>query len=67
MRSRGRIGGQVRLRVRYKTYATAWFDYLLVSKEEMRRIVQGTGWRVTRFIDSGSPSYIGVIEKVCCL
>ena len=61
---RGRMGGQIRLRVRYKTYATPWFDYLLVSKDEMRAILDGTGWRVTRFIDSGSQSYVGIIGKV---
>ena len=62
-RGRGRMGGQVRVRVRYQTYASPWFDYLLVSKKEMRTVVAGTGWFVSRFIDSKGPSYIAVIEK----
>ncbi len=62
-RERGRMGGQVRLRVRYKTYATPWFDYLLVSRDEMRRILDGTGWRVGRFVDSAGSAYVAVIEK----
>ena len=39
-RNRGRMAGQIRLRVRYKKYATPWFDYLMVSKEEMENIQQ---------------------------
>lgn len=61
-RARGRMGGQVRLRVRYRNYATPWFDYLLVSRDEMRGIMEGTGWRVTHFTDSGA-IYCAVIEK----
>jgi len=62
-RARGRMGGQVRLRVRYKGYATPWFDYLLVSRDEMREIMDGTGWRVKHFTDSGA-IYCTVIEKL---
>ena len=29
----GRMAGQIRLRVRYRSYTTPWFDYLMVSKE----------------------------------
>ncbi len=62
-RKRGRMGGQVRIRVRFKKYATKWFDYLMVSKEEMREILRGTGWKVERFIDSEDSSYIATISK----
>ncbi|MGA8904836.1 MAG: class I SAM-dependent methyltransferase [Candidatus Bathyarchaeia archaeon] len=63
-RRRGRMGGQLRIRVRYREYATPWFDYLLVSKREMRDILKGTGWRLKRTLDSSrSPAYIAVIEK----
>ena len=57
------MAGQLRLRIRYRTYATPWFDYLLVSKDEMRSILDGTGWQVARFIDSRGPAYVAVIEK----
>jgi len=60
---RGRMSGQARIRVRYKRHVTPWFDYLLVSKEEMRHILKGTGWRVSRFIDSSDAAYIAIIEK----
>lgn len=63
-RRRGRMAGQLRIRVRYREYATPWFDYLLVSKREMRDILKGTGWRLKRTLDSSrSPAYIAVIEK----
>ena len=62
-RKRGRMSGQIRLRVRYKKYATPWFDYLLVSKEEMKQIMRGTGWRVKRFFDSKQAWYAAIIEK----
>jgi len=62
-RRRGRMGGQLRLRIRYETFATPWFDYLLASREEMQDLLAGTGWRVARFIDSSGPTYVAVIEK----
>ena len=62
-RKRGRMGGQVRIRIRYRTYATPWFDYLFVSREELGTILDGTGWRLARTIDSDGPEYAAVLEK----
>ncbi|MHC4788982.1 MAG: class I SAM-dependent methyltransferase [Planctomycetota bacterium] len=62
-RARGRMGGQLRLRVRYQAYKTPWFDYLLVSRDEMREILDGTGWSLGRCIDSDTAHYVAVIEK----
>ncbi|MCW4049998.1 MAG: hypothetical protein NWE89_09720 [Candidatus Bathyarchaeota archaeon] len=59
----GRMGGQLRIRVRYRQYATDWFDYLLVSKEEMKGLLQGSGWKVSKFIDSDISEYIAILEK----
>jgi SAM-dependent methyltransferase len=63
-RRRGRMSGQIRLRVRYRQFSTPWFDYLIVSPEEMKRIVAGTGWRVHRLIKSTGPVHVAVIEKL---
>lgn len=60
---RGRMSGQLRLRVRFKKTIGEWFDYLIVSKKEMKEILDGTGWKIKRFVDSGSASYIAIIEK----
>lgn len=65
-RQRGRMSGQLRLRVRYRKYKNPWFDYLIVSQDEMRDILQGTGWEVRQFIDTEASLYIAVIEKVGC-
>jgi len=61
---RGRMAGQIRLRIRYKRYATPWFDYLMVSKEEMEGILDRTDWKVNRFIDSDGSVYAAIIDKI---
>lgn len=63
-RKRGRMPGQVRIRVRYKKYVTPWFDYLLVSKKEMKKVLAHTGWTPTDFIDGQSGVYIAIIKKL---
>lgn len=63
-RRRGRPPGQARIRARYGEYKTQWFDLLLVSREEMKEVLDGTGWQVSEFIDSGGPIYIAVITKI---
>ena len=65
-RIKGRMPGQIRMRVRYKNYKSRWYDYLLVSKEEMENIVSGTGWKVERFLDStDAPGlYIAIISSI---
>lgn len=62
-RRRGRMPGQVRLRIRYQVHVTPWFDYLLVSRDEMTGLLEGTGWHVARFLESGGAPYIAVMEK----
>jgi SAM-dependent methyltransferase len=62
-RRRGRAAGQLRIRVRFREFATPWFDYLIASQDEMRELVDGTGWRVRRFIDDAGPVYCAILEK----
>ena len=62
-RRRGRMSGQLRLRVRYRHACSAWFDYLIVSPDEMRELLDGTGWRLARVIDGDAGLYVAVIEK----
>ena len=47
-RARGRMSGQIRMRARYRRFVTPWFDYLMVSPEEMDTLLEGTGWRVAK-------------------
>ena len=62
-KKRGRMGGQIRFRIRYGKTIGDWFDYLFVSPEEMREILKNTGWQVKEFLDSGKANYYAVIEK----
>jgi hypothetical protein len=54
--------GQVRLRVRYRTFTTPWFDYLFLAPDELDRLVGGTGWRLARVM-TGEPQFVAVLEK----
>lgn len=60
---RGRLPGQVRIRVRYQGYMSTWLDYLFVSSTEMREILRGTGWRIATVIPSTGSTYIAVIDR----
>ncbi len=61
-RARGRMSGQLRVRIRYRTLADPWFDYLIVSPDEMAEIVDGTGWKIRRLVQDEGSSYVAVLE-----
>jgi SAM-dependent methyltransferase len=61
-RKRGRMSGQLRVRVRYRTFIGPWFDYLIVSPDEMAEIVDGTGWRISRHVQDEGSSYVAVLD-----
>ena len=63
-RARGRMGGQIRIRPRFREVKGPWFDYLLASPGEMTAILVGTGWRLRKILRSGGGSvYVAVIGK----
>ena len=43
-RARGRMGGQLRLRIRKRRLASPWFDYLFTNRAELEDVIGGTGW-----------------------
>lgn len=61
--ARGRMPGQVTIRLRYRTLATPWFDLLTVSRAEMTEVAEGAGWIVDRWFDEKGEAYIGVLRK----
>jgi SAM-dependent methyltransferase len=61
-RARGRMSGVERLRVRYRNYATPWYDVLFASRDELTQITAHSGWVMRRFIDDG-PGYVAVLER----
>jgi 2-polyprenyl-3-methyl-5-hydroxy-6-metoxy-1,4-benzoquinol methylase len=62
-RQRGRLGGQIRMRIRYGATVGEWFDYLFVSPEEMNEILHDTDWRIEELLNAEEANYIAVIEK----
>lgn len=63
--SRGRIGGQVIIRTRFRKLISSWMDLLLVSQEEMEEILKGTRWKLKHILQEqeGSASYIAILGK----
>jgi SAM-dependent methyltransferase len=61
-RRRGRLPGQLRLRIRYAGYATRWADFLMVSPSELEEIVAGTGWQLERVL-RGEVFFTGVLTR----
>ena len=62
-KKRGRMPGQLRIRIRFKKYKGDWFDYLLVSPTELKKILAGTGWHIKKLIPSKTFMYYAIIEK----
>jgi SAM-dependent methyltransferase len=62
-RERGKMSGQLKIRIRFKKFITDWFEYLIVSEEEMEAIFRGTGWEFRRVIGRGQNHYIAIIGK----
>lgn len=60
---RGRMGGQIRMRVRYGKTIGEWFDYLLVSPEEIQEILKDTDWRIEELLNAEEANYVAVIAK----
>jgi SAM-dependent methyltransferase len=61
-RQRGRMGGQLRIRIRHENIVGPWFDYLLVSQPELKKIVRGTGWKIRKILQE-EPGYTVIMEK----
>jgi hypothetical protein len=61
-RQRGRMPGQLRIRIRHRRCTSPWFDYLFVSPAELEALVEGTGWSLKRTIPSSCGLYVAVLE-----
>ena len=62
-RKRGRMSGQLRLRNRYRDLIGPWFDYLIVSPDEMATTLEATPWRIRKLLEeNGSGYYVAVLE-----
>jgi hypothetical protein len=62
-RGRGRMPGQVTIRIRYDGLATPWYDLLCVDLAELEALVDGTGWGSVMLHEDDADLY-AVLEKV---
>ncbi len=62
-KQRGRMGGQIKTRVRFRDLVGEWFDYLLASPAEMETLLDGTVWRLKTILGDPTGNYFGIIEK----
>ncbi|HEY2937556.1 MAG TPA: class I SAM-dependent methyltransferase [Gaiellaceae bacterium] len=62
-RLRGRLPGQLRLRVRYRDLTTGWIDWLFVSPAELAALAEPAGWSVSRVIPGADHVYAAVLDK----
>lgn len=59
---RGRIPGQVTIRIRYRGLATPWYDLLCVSAGELEALAEGAGWHPVMLREDGADVY-AVLES----
>lgn len=57
----GRYPGQLRLRVRHRNVACAWFDYLFASPAELGELAARTGWSVEDTTEP-DPTYLAILR-----
>lgn len=60
-RRRGRMPGQVRMRIRFGRLATDWFDYLFVSPAELETLTHAAGWEIES-VTEPDPGYLAVLR-----
>ena len=59
---RGRMPGQMTIRIRYGGLATPWYDLLCVDPLELAALIAGTGWHSVFLGEDGADVY-AVLEK----
>ncbi|ANS70151.1 hypothetical protein SLINC_7927 [Streptomyces lincolnensis] len=68
--ARGRLPGELLMRLRYGTTATHWFPYLFCGPEELERIAKAAGWSlcdVQDFHYPGAPSDVAPLSYTAVL
>ncbi|MEV1288417.1 methyltransferase domain-containing protein [Micromonospora sp. NPDC049679] len=61
-RERGRLGGQLRLRLRYRELGTDWFDYLVCTPQELAGLVEDGPWRLVDVDLTDAPYYLATLH-----
>lgn len=61
--ARGRMPGQVRMRIRHARLATPYFDYLLCSPSELADLLHDSPWQLTDLQHDDGHSYLARITR----
>jgi len=62
--AKGRMPGQLRIRIRCREFVSSWRDYLLATKEEMVEMLASNDWKIKKFYDSKiDDRYIAIAQK----
>lgn len=59
----GRVSGQSRIRIRYRKYATPFFDFFRIAPDELDVLLDGTGWKTSEVIWGDNTSYVAILDK----
>lgn len=62
-RERGRMGGQIRFRHRFRQFCDDWMDYLFVDLNDLEMLLSGTGWQLETTIGNTDAAYIVMLTK----
>lgn len=58
----GRLSGQQRIRIRYRKFATPFYDYCRITKAELEELIRDTGWVFGDVLDTGDGIYVASLE-----
>ncbi|HRI05692.1 MAG TPA: class I SAM-dependent methyltransferase [Candidatus Dojkabacteria bacterium] len=61
--NKGRMPGQVRIKIKAEDYESDWIEYLLTSQLELEDLLKKTGWKVEKHFSANDPTYAAVITK----
>ena len=62
-RRRGRLPGEARIRVRYKKAVTPWIEFLMLSLDELRSLLDDTPWQAGIVFDDPGGNYVAILGK----
>ena len=63
-RKKGKMPGQMRMRIRHLDYKTPYFDFLLASPDEIKTIIEGTVWKLDKTFGDVNNGFIALIKKI---
>ncbi|PTD93545.1 hypothetical protein C9439_07260 [archaeon SCG-AAA382B04] len=62
-RQKGKLLGQLKLRLKYREKTSDWFNFMLVSPKEMKQIFDKTKWSFKKIIKKNKKDFVGLFKK----